>query len=73
MSTKSILRRGWTRTCQFVEREDGLVPIEWLVIAGVAVIIGVTMTYIATSGMSSTTSGPVTDIQSRVNAAASAP
>jgi len=51
----------------FVVRDDGVTTIEWLVIAGVAVIIGVSMTYLATSNMSASANF----VEGKVNAAAS--
>jgi len=57
--------RLWIR--EFLVREDGVTSIEWVVIAGVAVIIGVTMTYLATSNMSSSANF----VEGKVNAAAS--
>ena len=51
----------------FAKSEDGVTTIEWLAIAGVAVIMGVTMTVLATGGVGASANF----IEGKVNAAAS--
>jgi hypothetical protein len=51
----------------FIVREDGVTPLEWVAIGGVAVIMGVVMTWAVTANMSSSANY----IESTVNSAAS--
>ena len=52
---------------RFAKSEDGVTTLEWLAIAGVALIMGVTMTVLATSNLGATGSY----IEGKVNSAAS--
>jgi hypothetical protein len=64
----TLRRRTILDLCKgFLLSDDGITTVEWLAVAGVALIIGVTMTYLATSNMSSATNF----IEGKVNAAAS--
>jgi hypothetical protein len=47
--------------------EEGVTTVEWLAIAGVAVIMGVTLTFLATSNIGAAANF----VESKVNAAAS--
>jgi hypothetical protein len=62
---------GWrglrARLHRFLLSEDGITPMEWVALAGVAMIMGVVMTWIVTHNMSSTADF----IESNVNSAAS--
>jgi hypothetical protein len=62
---KSLSRCGR----QFLTGDEGTTTVEWVAIAGVAIIIGVTLTWLTTGGMGSATSY----IGSKVNSAATGP
>ena len=62
-------RKAILHTCRrFLVEDRGVTTVEWLAVAGAAIIIGVTMTYLATSGMQGAAQG-IED--NHVNAAAS--
>ena len=66
---ESLVRRfrnGRKRIWRFATDDDGVTTVEWVAIAGVAIIIGVTMTWLTTSNLSDATSY----IGSHVNSAA---
>ena len=61
------MNRLWSAVGRFIASEDGVTPLEWVALAGVAVLMGVVMTWAATSNMSATANY----IESGLNSAAS--
>lgn len=52
---------------RFIASEDGVTPLEWVAIGGVALIMGVVMTWAVTANMSKTANYIESDVNSAAN------